>query len=240
MQEQTTLDLGGIHVDVVRKDIKHLHLSVYPPTGSVRIAAPSRMTLETIRVFAISKLAWIKQHQVKLQHQPRETPRDYVARESHFLWGQRYLLEINEVESAPSVDLGPRTLRLNVRSHTSATQKEAVLEQWYRTQLRLRLPELMQKWQKLMGVQVEGVFVQRMKTKWGSCNPNNRTIRLNTDLAKKPVECLEYILIHEMVHLLEPTHNQRFQKLMDQFMPNWKHHRAMLNALPVRHADWTY
>jgi predicted metal-dependent hydrolase len=238
--EHSTLDLGGISVDVVRKDIKHLHLSVYPPTGSVRIAAPTRMNLETIRIFAISKLPWIKQHQHKLQDQPRETPREYVERESHFVWGQRYLLEMMELDDHPSIELLHRSLRLSFRTGSSLKQKEDLLETWYRTQLRSRLPDLIEKWQKLLGVEVKRIFVQRMKTRWGSCNPNSHAIRLNTDLAKKPIECLEYILLHEMMHLIEPTHNQRFQTLMDQFMPNWRHHRAALNNLPVRHSDWTY
>jgi predicted metal-dependent hydrolase len=233
-----TFDLGGISVDVTYKDIKHLHLSVCPPSGTVRIAAPHRMNLETIRVFAISKLGWIKAQQDKLQHQARETPREYLERESHMLWGQRYLLEINEQEAAASVSVHHRRLRLTVRPGSSTAHKEALLEAWLRQQVRERLPALLEKWQKPLGVQVNRVLVQRMKTKWGSCTPARATIRLNTDLAKKPTECLEYVLVHELMHLLEPTHNERFQSLMDQYLPNWRHQRAMLNDLPLRHAEW--
>jgi predicted metal-dependent hydrolase len=236
----TTMQLGSVSVDVVRKDIKNIHLSVYPPTGTVRIAAPSRMSLDTIRVYAISRLPWIKQHQQKLQNQPRETPREYLERESHYLWGQRYLLELIEASATPHIELKHHTIQLRTRPGTEASKRAELLEAWYRECLRQKAPALIEKWERHLGVKVERFYVQRMKTRWGSCRHDTGSIRLNTDLAKKPIECLEYILVHEMIHLLEPTHNQRFVDLMDRYLPNWRHQRAQLNNLPVRHADWTY
>jgi len=236
----TKIDLGGIVVDVVQKDIKNVHLSVHPPIGKVRISAPLRMNSDTIRVFAISKLGWIKQQQKKLRTQERETPREYLDRESHYFWGKRYLLRVVEKEVAPGVELKHKTLILRVRSGSSEGKKQATLDQWYREQLKQAVPPLVAKWERLMGVKVEKFFVQRMKTKWGSCNALARTIRLNSELAKKPSECLEYIVVHEMIHILEPTHNRKFVVLIDRFMPKWQFYREILNRLPVRHESWGY
>jgi predicted metal-dependent hydrolase len=236
----TQIAFGNITVDVVLKDIKNIHLSVYPPRGRVRISAPSRMRLDTIRIFAISRLGWIKQQQQKLQEQERETRREYLDRESHYLWGKRYLLRVIEGDEAPSVALKHRWMLLRVRPGTDAKKKQAIVEAWYRQQLKAAVPPLIGRWEPLLGVKVERFFVQRMKTKWGSCNHRVRTIRLNTELAKKPRECLEYIVVHEMTHLLEPTHNARFVSLMDQFMPQWQFYRDQLNRLPVSHEDWAY
>ena len=238
--EVRKLELGGISVDVVQKDIKNIHLSVFPPTGAVRIAAPLRMDLATIRVFAISKLGWIKRHQHKVQAQPRETPREYLERESHYLWGRRYLLEVIEHDASPRVELEHRTLVLFVRPGTEADKRQAILAGWYRDRIKESLPALIAKWEPILGVTVGRVFVQHMKTKWGSCNPIAGNIRLNSELAKKPRACLEYIVVHEMMHLLEPTHNTRFVSLMDRFMPNWTFDRDVLNRLPVRHERWGY
>jgi predicted metal-dependent hydrolase len=235
-----TIELGDITVDVVKKDIRNVHLSVYPPTGRVRISAPVHMSLDTIRVFAISKLGWIKQQQQKLREQERETPREYLDRESHYVWGKRYLLKIVEQDAAPIVSLQHSTLWLQVRSGTDEARKQAIVAEWYREQLKEAAPPLITKWEPLMGVKVARFFVQHMKTRWGSCNPSAGSIRLNSELAKKPPECLEYIVVHEMVHLLEPTHNQRFVTIMDRFLPQWQSHRDSLNRLPVRHENWGY
>ena len=236
----TQVQLGDLTVDVIRKDIKNVHLSVHPPTGKVRIAAPSRMSLATIRVFAISKLGWIKRHQQKVREQDRETPREFLERESHYIWGQRYLLEQREANTAPRVELNHNRMRLQIRPGTTRIQKESILDHWHRLLIKQAAQPLIAKWEKLMGVRVEKFFVQRMKTKWGSCTPAKRTIRLNSELAKKPRECLEYIVVHEMAHLLEPTHNHRFITLMDQYVPKWHQHRENLNRLPVRHETWGY
>lgn len=236
----TQIDLGNLTVDVVFKDIKNIHLSVYPPEGKVRISAPDRMNLETVRVFAISKLSWIKQQQDKLRSQDRENPREYLDRESHYVWGKRYLLKVVEGNATPGIELKHNALVLRIRPGTDEQKKRAMMESWYREQLKVVAAVLIARWEPLIGVKVEAFFVQCMKTKWGSCNPTHRSLRLNTELAKKPPECLEYIVVHEMVHLLKPTHNAHFVALMDRFMPNWRMFREQLNQLPVRHEDWAY
>jgi predicted metal-dependent hydrolase len=236
----TQIDLGGIPVDVILKDIKNIHLSVHPPTGRVRIAAPLRMNLDTIRVFAISKLAWVKQQQKKLREQEREAPREYLDRESHYLWGRRYLLKVVEREGPSTVETKHSKLILRVRPGSAEPKRQIVLDEWYRMQLKEAIPPLIAKWERLMKLSVAGFSVRRMRTKWGSCNHDARTILLNLELAKKPRECLEYLVVHEMAHLIEPTHNDRFVALMDQFMPKWQFHRSELNRLPVRHESWLY
>lgn len=236
----TQIELGEIAVDVVKKDIKNIHLSVHPPTGRVRISAPLRMNLETIRVFAISKLGWIKQHQKKLRDQERESLREYLDRESHYVWGKRYLLQIVERDAMPVVELNHSHMVLTVCPETDEGKKQAVVEEWYRAQLKKAVPPLIAKWEPIMGVEVERFFVQRMKTKWGSCNALSKSIRLNTDLAKKPPECLEYIVVHEMAHLLERRHGDRFKAYMDEFMPEWRLCRDELNRSPLGHVDWSY
>lgn len=236
----TQIKIGDITVDVVLKDIKNIHLGVYPPSGRVRISAPLRMDIDTIRIFAISKLGWIRQQQKKFQEQERETPREYLDLESHYVWGKRYLLKIIEVNKAPSVELEHHKMVLRVRPGADDKKKQAVIDAWYREQLKKAVPPLIAKWEPLMDVKVERFFVQRMKTRWGSCNHKAANIRLNTELAKKPPECLEYIIIHEMTHLREPTHNSRFIALMDSFMFKWQFYRDKLNQLPVSHDKWIY
>ncbi|RPI77193.1 MAG: M48 family peptidase [Desulfobacteraceae bacterium] len=234
------LRLGDLTVEVAFKDIKNVHLSVYPPNGRVRISAPALMRPDTVRVYAISKLGWIKQQQKKFQKQERETPREYLDRESHYVWGKRYLLTVSLCAQAPFVELKHKRMLLSIRPETDRKKRQAVVQEWYRFQLKQTVPALIAKWEALMGVKVKRFFVQHMKTKWGGCNPDGRNIRLNTDLAMKPRECLEYIVVHEMVHLLEPKHNARFIALMDRFMPKWRFYRDMLNRLPVRHEHWEY
>lgn len=236
----TKIEIGDIVVDVAKKDIKNIHLSVYPPTGKVRISAPLRMNPNTIRLFAIAKLGWIKQQQKKVRGQERETPREYLDRESHYVWGKRYLLEVLECDAPSVVELRHGTLLLRVRPGASEEKKQSLIEDWYRTQLKQAVPALIAKWEPCMGVKVERFFVQRMKTRWGSCNPYAKSIRLNTELGKKPPEYLEYIVVHEMAHLLEPTHNNRFIALMNRFLPKWRFYRDILNKLPVRHEAWIY
>jgi predicted metal-dependent hydrolase len=232
--------LGDIAVDVVLKDIKNVHLSVYPPHGKVRISAPSRMKLDAIRVFAISKLSWIKQQQKRLRDQEREPCREYIDRESHYVWGKRYLLKVVEEDAAPEVKLQHRKMLVRVRPETTDETKQAIMAQWYRQQIKAAVPDLIRKWEPKMCVNVERFFVQQMKTKWGSCNPDNRSIRLNTELAKKPRECLEYIVVHEMAHLVLRQHNDRFGNLMNECLPNWKVLRQSLNNRPLSHVNWEY
>jgi predicted metal-dependent hydrolase len=234
------INLGGISVDVVFKDIKNVHLSVHPPTGRVRISAPERMKIDTVRLFAISKLGWIKRQQVTLRGQERETPREYLDRESHYLWGKRYLLQVVEMDAAPSVQLDHHKMLLRVRPRTSDDKKREIVAQFYREQIKVTAPTLVARWASVMGVSVDRFYVQQMKTKWGSCNPRARAIRLNTELAKKPRHCLEYILVHEMAHILVRHHNDRFIALMDKFMPQWRHYREELNRWPLGHKTWSY
>lgn len=234
------IDLGDITIDVTLKEIKNIHLGVYPPHGRVRIAAPARMSLDTIRVYAISKLPWIRKQQQKLREQEREAPREYLDRESHYVWGKRYLLKLEEVEAPAAVVLRHRHLVLRVRPDMAPERRQEILEAWYRQRLKEAVPALLQKWAPVLGVHAERFFVQRMKTKWGGCTPGTRSIRLNTELAKKPPQCLEYIVVHELMHLLEPTHSSRFIALMDQYMPKWRFYRGELNKLPVRHEHWLY
>lgn len=234
----TWFQLGDVRIDVVRKDIKNLHLSILPPSGRVRITAPERMSMDAVRVFAVNKLPWIRRQQQKLREQERETPREYLERESHYVWGQRYLLTVKEADQPPSVELSHHRLMLQVRQGTAGARRQEIVEEWYREELRAAATPLIEKWQRIMGVEVRRFFVQRMKTRWGSCNPSAGSIRLNTYLARKPRECLEYIIIHEMAHFIEHTHNAQFVELMDRFMPKWQYHRDVLNKLPVQHEKW--
>ena len=215
-------------VDVIRKDIKNIHLRVYPPTGRVRISAPSRVSLDTIRAFTISKLGWIKQVQKKLRHQASEAPLKYVDGETHHVWGNRYLLNVVEEEAPPRVDINHSSLVLQVRPGTDHAKREAVVDRWYGNQLKEAIPALIEKWEAIIEVKVANLFVRRMKSRWGTCNPSAGSIRLNSKLAKKPRECLEYVVVHEMVHLLELKHNQRFKSYMDGFMPLWRRYKDEL------------
>lgn len=227
------LDLGDVSIDVFRKDIKNLHLSVHPPTGRVRVAAPLALGIDAIRTFAISRLAWIRRNQRKLLTQPREPARDYVDRESHFVWGERMLLRVVDHDGPTSVQLEHRTLVLKVRETVSPVDRHKVLESWYREALRARAKEVLPRWERLLGVKAQGLFVQRMKTRWGSCNPDRGHIRLNTELARKPSECLDYVVLHELAHLVEPTHSDRFYALLDSSLPQWREIRQLLNSLPL-------
>lgn len=235
-----TIDLGKITADVELKDIKNIHLSVYPPTGRVRIAAPSRMDLETIRMFAISKLSWIKKQQAKLQNQEREAPREFTSSESHYYLGKRYLMKVIETEEKPSVSIKHNKIVLQVKPNTDKQHKQILLQEWYRDQLKALVPKYISKWEDKMQVKVEEFGIKKMKTKWGTCNREAKRIWINLELAKKPLECLEYIVVHEMVHLLERNHNDRFIAYMNKFLPQWRHYKEELNRLPVSHVDWKY
>ena len=235
-----TMQLAELSIEVRRKNIKNVHLSVHPPLGHVRMAAPLHINETSLRAFTIDKLSWILAQQQKLRQQEREAPLEYVARESHFVWGKRYLLKVIEQDAAAKVTWEGRRLALYARPNSSVAQRAQILENWCREELRRELAPMLEHWQARIGVSVAAVFVQRMRTRWGSCNEQTRTIRFNTDLARKPRECLEYILVHELVHLLERKHNTHFSALMDRFMPEWRQRRNLLNRLPLRHEEWTY
>jgi len=236
-----TLEIQGLQVAVQHKSIKNLHLSVYPPDGQVRVSAPIYMTQEAVRMAVITKMGWIRRQQEKFQAQARQSQREMVSGESHYYWGQRYLLEVIEKNVPPHVRLrGNRTLALYVRPGSNRDQREAALYRWYRSRLKEAIPPLITKWETIIGVQIAAWGVKRMKTRWGSCNAQAQRIWLNLELVKKPPVCLEYVLVHEMVHLLERHHNERFQTLMTEFMPNWRHYRAVLNAAPLAYEEWEY
>ncbi|WP_196777210.1 M48 family metallopeptidase [Oecophyllibacter saccharovorans] len=227
------LSIGGIEIDVVFKDIKNVHLSVYPPTGRVRISAPRRMTLENIRLFVIGKIGWIRRHQSKITGQAREMPREYLERESHYVWGHRYLLAIREDNAKPAVTLGNRQLLLRMPKDASADLREVMLLEWYRAELRERAAVVLAKWAKCLDVRLSHFYIQRMKTKWGSSNPARRTVRLNLELAKFSPECLDYVALHEIAHFVEPNHSDRFRAVLDQNMPGWRIVRDRLNEGPL-------
>jgi predicted metal-dependent hydrolase len=225
------LSVGDVSVDVVFKDIKNVHLSVYPPSGQVRISAPRHMTLDGIRLFAVAKIGWIKRHQRQICAQPRETPREFLERESHYLWGRRYLLRI--VDGRRGVEVGSRAIELRAPADATTEERRQVLEEWYRAELRRQAAPLLNKWQERLGVSLDRFYVQRMRTKWGSSNPRNHTVRLNLDLARFSLDCLDYVALHELAHFVVPNHNEHFAALLDRHMPGWQPIRARLNEGPL-------
>ena len=230
---RTCIEIGDITASVTHKEIKNIHLSVYPPEGEVRISAPLYLSMDTIRVFALSKLQWIRKEQQKFQDQERETPREYLDRESHYLWGERYMLVLAYADAPASVSLKHNKLMLTVRPHSTQSKKQEVLEAWCRQQLRDKAEVMLRKWEERLGVKTNRLIIQKMKTKWGSCSPDTRIIRLNLELVKKPPQYLEYITVHELIHLLEPTHNKRFTELMNAAMPKWREFREELNRIAI-------
>jgi predicted metal-dependent hydrolase len=228
-------------VDVVRKDIKNLHLAVYPPDGRVRVAAPLLVDDDAVRLAVVDRLAWIRRQRTAFERQQRQSRREMVTGESHFLWGQRYLLDVVEREGPFEVRVrNGRTIELSVRPEADRARREHALTEWYRDEIKARVPGLITSWEPVMDVDVADWGVKRMRTKWGSCSIEARRIWLNLELAKKPPECLEYIVVHEMVHLLERRHTDRFRALMDDFLPDWRPRRAVLNAAPLAHEEWDY
>jgi len=234
-----TIHLGDIAIAMTRKDVKHVHLSVHPPLGRVSLVAPTGTRAEVARAYAITKLGWIREQQTKLRLQARETPRRFVERESHYLWGRRYLLSVVEEEAKPSVQLGHRRITLRVRPGSTQAKREEVIHDWHKSLLHALLPRLIEKWEKRLGVTVSGYFLQRMRTKWGGCNHRDGNIRLNTELVKKPRDLVEYVIVHELAHLVEPTHSERFTGLLDRHYPSWREARAELNALPLSAERWS-
>ncbi len=233
-----TIQIGDIVIAMTRKDIKHVHLSVHPPSGRVTLVAPMRTRPEVARAYAVSKLGWIRDQQAQLRGQARETPRQFVERESHYLWGRRYLLSVREEAAKPSIRLSHRRIMLTVRPGSSRAKREAVMHEWHRSLLHAAVPELIRRWEPKLGVEVAGYFLQRMKTKWGGCNHSARNIRLNTELVKKPKDLLEYVVVHEMLHLIAPTHSEQFLTLMSKHYPAWREARAELNELPLGAEAW--
>jgi predicted metal-dependent hydrolase len=235
------MHIGSLAVQLNRKAIKHLHISVLPPDGRVRVSAPEKMTDTAIRMAVISRLPWIKKQQQGFAEQPRQTERELVGGESHYLWGRRYRLELTERTGRHEITRqGNSKLHLLVNPGTSRDNKARVLDDFYRHEMKQSITELLAYWQPLLGVEAAGWGVKKMKTKWGSCNIQSRRIWLNLELAKKPPECLEYILVHELVHLLERHHNERFRQYMDRYLPDWQERRTLLNSGLLSYEGWEY
>lgn len=239
--ETRRISVDGIPVDIIRKDIKNLHLGVYPPNGRVRVAAPMIISDEAVRLAVIDKLGWIKRQKARFADQPRQSQREMVNGESHYFLGRRYRLRVRKHDGPARVSLrGIKSVDLYVRPGTTSDQRETILLRWHRERLKTLIPPLLKKWEAKLGVQVAAWGVKKMKTKWGSCNPNAKRIWLNLELAKKPPQCLEYIVVHELVHLLEKRHNDRFMGLMDKYLPRWRNSRALLNQMPLANESWDY
>ena len=239
--DQISININGLAVDVVRKKIKHLYVGVLPPRGRVRVSAPLRLDNEAIRLAVISRLGWIRRKQVQFERQERQSAREFVTGESHYFEGRRYRLEVVEQDSPPAVVLlNNNTIVLSVRPGAGRDKREEALYRWYRSRLRERLPTLVAEWERKIGVQVNEVRTRKMKTRWGTCNPRACRIWLNVELMKKPPSCLEYVVVHELVHLLERKHNNRFRKLMDKHMPQWRRRRDELNRAPLAQGNWEY
>jgi len=235
------IKVSDIKVEVVRKAIKNLHLAVYPPEGRVRVAVPLHVTDENVRLAVIAKLGWIKKQKTNFKDQPRQSRREMVSGESHYFMGRRYLLDVVQRHGRHDIAIENNTrMTLYVQPGTSERNKEKVLLEWYRRQLKTLIPDLIAKWEPVIGVQVNQWGIKKMKTRWGACNIAAKRVWLNLELAKKPPECLAYILVHEMVHFLERHHNDRFKTLMDRFMPQWRLYREALNRAPLAHEEWYY
>lgn len=221
--------VSGVEIEVIKKDIKNMHLSVLPPMGQVRISAPLNASDDAIKLFAITKIAWVKKQIVKFKNQPRQSEREYISGESHYLWGRRYRLQIKPATKANKVEIKANKLILTVRENSSQLQREKVMNEWYRNELKERIPSLIAKWEPIIGVKINSWGVKNMKTRWGTCNTKDKRIWINLQLAKKPVNCLEYVVVHELVHLLEKNHTQAFVDYMDKFLPDWRLTKDELN-----------
>ncbi len=239
--ERSQITVNGLPVQIVRKAIKNLHLGVYPPHGRVRVAAPIRLSDDAVRLAVISKLGWINRQRAKFEAQPRQSSREMVSGESHYFLGRRYRLRIQSGSTrVGGVVLKKSAIELHVPAGTGVQQRERLLHRWYRQQLKAMIPPVVERWQARLGVQLAEWGVKKMKTRWGTCNAEARRIWLNLELVKKPVHCLEYLIVHELIHLLERRHNDRFVALMDLHLPGWRQYRQELNAAPLAHDSWTY
>ncbi len=237
--ETTYLDVAGLRIEVVWKAILHLHIAVYPPDGRVRVATPLWVKQDAIRLAVLDRLAWIKRHREKFSNQARQSEREMVNGETHWFQGKKYRLEIREVAGREGVALkGLTTMELAVRPEADAERRRAVLDRWYRKQLKLDIAPLLEKWEAALGVTASSWGVRKMRTRWGSCNPIAKRLWFNLELAKKAPECIELVVVHELVHLVERHHNANFKDLMNQFLPQWPRIRDELNGTPLGHEVW--
>lgn len=235
------ISVAGIDVEVVRKKIKNLHLAVYPPKGRVRVAVPLHVDDELVRLTVASRLGWIRRHQRGFENQDRQSLREMVSGETHFFQGRRYRLDVVKGNSQPGV----RISKLGIMTLTTLDghgvyNRSKTIQEWYRVVLREKIRPLIEKWEHKVGVEVKNWGIRRMKTRWGTCNKQTHRILVNLELAKKSPECLEYIVVHEMVHILEPRHGEKFASIMTRVLPKWRLYRDVLNRAPLSHANWTY
>ena len=239
--ESHQITINGLPVQIIRKAIKNLHLGVYPPNGRVRVAAPLAVSDDAVRLAVISRLGWIKRQRAKFEGQSRQSKREMVSGESHYFQGRRYRLRVIEHDGATKVTMRNNSIiELHARPDTTARKRELALQRWYRQRLKALIPGLLEKWQTILGVEVADWGVKKMKTKWGACSVEGRRVWLNLELAKKTLHCIEYIIVHEMIHLLERKHNEIFISYMDKFLPKWRFYKEELNKSPLRHENWSY
>lgn len=232
------LRVAGIDVDVVYKHIKNMHIAVYPPLGRVRVAAPERLDDDAIRLAIVQRLPWIKRQREQLRSAVRQSEREMVTGESHYVWGQRYRLQVVPTSGRTHFEASGSKLVMYTLEGSTAETRRGALDKWYRQALRSELPDLLAKWEPVIGRKAAKWSVRRMKTKWGSCNRESAHVWFNAELAKKHPNCLEYIVVHELTHLLERNHNERFTELMDGFLPDWRARKDELNAAPLADENW--
>jgi len=236
---RNVMKIRDIEVLVLRKKIKNIHLNVLPPDGAVRISVPLGMSEDAIHTFLATRLPWIKKQQEKFKGQERQTPRKYVSGESHYFLGKRYRLEVVYIDEKSKVEIkNKKKIVLSVRSGSNIEKRGLVLQNWYRNELRQILDPLIKKWQEKIGAQIEFWGIRRMKTKWGSCNEKTKRIWYNLELIKKPKSCIEYVVVHELVHVIERKHSDKFVRLMDNYLPKWRDEKDELNRLILAHEEW--
>lgn len=233
------ITVSNLQIETVRKDIKNIHLGVYPPYGRVRISVPLKTSDETMRLFIISKIPWIKKQKDRFSKQERQTRREYVTGESHYFFGKRYLLNVHKISKQPKIEIVKKThLELYVKPNTAVEQKQRIFEKFYHNELEKIIPKLILKWEKKVGVKAKEVKIKKMKTKWGTCNSKDKRIWLNLELAKKPLHCIDYVFVHELVHIIERKHSERFLQLLESAYPKWQQSKDELNQGILSHFEW--
>jgi predicted metal-dependent hydrolase len=237
--EKTRTIICDLEIETVKKDIKNIHVGVYPPNGRIRVAAPLKTTDEAIKLLVISKMPWIKKQQLKFNGQERQTKREYVSGESHYFLGNRYRLSVHQTDSKPRIEIKRKTrIDMFVQPQTTSEKRERLMDNFYRSELKRQIPALVSKWQEITGLQIKEIKIKKMKTKWGTCNPKYQRVWLNLELAKKTLRCLEYVLVHEMTHLKEKHHNEQFELLLKSYMSQWGQSKQELNNGILGFSEW--
>jgi predicted metal-dependent hydrolase len=237
--KKTRTIICDLEIETVKKDIKNIHVGVYPPNGRVRVAAPFQTTDETIKLLVISKMPWIKKQQLKYNEQERQTKREYISGESHYFVGNRYRLNVIQTDAKPRIEIKRKTrIDMHIQPQTPLQKRERLMDNFYRSELKKQIPALVSKWQEITGLQTKEIKIKKMKTKWGTCNPKQQRVWLNLELAKKPLRCLEYVLVHEMAHLKEKHHNEQFELLLKSYLPQWNQCKQELNQGILSYSKW--